>query len=308
MTQARGFTGWPGGPIHLAIGVFDGVHAGHREVIARLAAGARADHARAVAATFEPLPGRFLDPVRAPQEITDTAERVRLLREAGADTVVLFHFDKALATLEPVEFVARLRAAGDLRRVVVGSDFQFGRDRSGALDTLRALGREHGFAVEEVEPVVQGGAVVSSTRIRGLLAAGDLSGAAALLGRRYGVRGTIVGGDFRGTGMGYPTANLKVAPERLLPRDGIYAAWVDVGGARHAAAASLGVRPTFGDSLERRLEAYLLDFTGDLYGQDAVLTFVERLRDEERFNTIDTLTAQIGRDVVAVRHALARTS
>jgi len=301
---ARDFAGWPGGPIHLAIGVFDGVHLGHRAVIGSLAKGAHAVGARAVAATFEPPPARFLYPATAPAELSEPAERVRLLRDAGADAVVLFSFNHALAALAPEEFIARLRGAGDLRRVVVGSDFQFGKGRSGALGTLRELGEKHGYAVEEVAPVRVGGEVISSTRIRRLLGDGLVEEAAALLGRRYAVRGTVVGGDLRGSGMGFPTANIRVPAERLLPHDGIYAALVEVRGERYGAAASLGVRPTFGDNLERRLEAFLLGFSGDLYGAEATLTFVRRIRDEQRFERVDDLMRQQGEDVRAIRAIL----
>lgn len=301
----RGFLGWPRGPVHLAIGVFDGVHVGHQALIGRLVAGARAAGAHALAATFEPMPGRFLDPAHAPAELTDAEERLELLRRAGADAVVIFPFDRAFADLAPAEFIARLREAADLRRVVVGSDFQFGRGRAGAVATLREAGERSGFTVEEVAPVLLDGAVVSSTRIRQILAAGDLPAAERLLGRPYRVVGTVVGGDRRGTALGYPTANLRVGPDRLLPRDGIYAALVEVNGARHAAAASLGVRPTFGSGLARRLEAFLLDYSGDLYGATVRLTFVKRLRDERRFDSPAALVAQIDQDVAETRRVLS---
>ena len=305
MSTLAGFDGWPTGELHLAIGVFDGVHLGHRTLLARLRAGARAAGATALAATFDPLPARVLDPAGGPLALTDIEERVAELRAAGADEVVVFAFDRAFASLGPDEFARRLAAAGAVRRVVVGPDFQFGHGRSGASGTLRALGERHGFAVEIVAPLRAEGATISSTRIRTLVGQGLLEAAASLLGRAYAVSGTVVRGDDRGAGLGWPTANLAVPAHRLLPRDGIYAAWVEVAGARHAAAASVGVRPTFGDGLERRLEAHLLDFRGDLYGLRATVTFVRRLRDEQRFATPEALSAQIARDVADARGALS---
>ncbi len=305
MRTLAGFEGWPSGDLHVAIGVFDGVHLGHRALLARLSAGARAAGATGLAATFDPLPARVLDPSGGPLALTDIGGRVALLDEAGADAGVVFAFDRAFAALGPREFAGRLAAAGAVRRVVVGPDFQFGHGRAGAAGTLRGLGERHGFTVEVVEPVIASGAIVSSTRIRHLLGAGDLAAATALLGRAYAVGGTVVRGDRRGSTLGWPTLNLATPAERLLPRDGIYAAWVEVAGARHAAAASLGVRPTFGVGLERRLEAHLLDFSGELYGERATVTFVRRLRDEERFATPEALSAQIARDVAATRGALA---
>lgn len=305
MRTLAGFEGWPSGELHVAIGVFDGVHLGHRALLARLRAGARAAGATGLAATFDPLPARVLDPTGGPLALTDALERAVLLHAAGADEVVVFAFDRAFAALGPAEFAGRLAAAGAVRRVVVGPDFQFGHGRSGAAGTLRGLGERHGFTVEVVEPVTASGTIVSSTRIRALLGAGDLAAATALLGRAYTVGGTVVRGDHRGAALGWPTLNLATPPERLLPRDGIYAAWVEVAGARRAAAASLGVRPTFGAGLERRLEAHLLDFSDELYGERATVTFVRRLRDELRFETPAALSAQIARDVAAARAALA---
>jgi len=305
MRTFAGFEGWPSGELHVAIGVFDGVHLGHRALLARLRAGARAAGATGLAATFDPLPARVLDPAGGPGALSDLEERIEQLRAAGADEVVVFAFDHAFASLGPDEFARRLAAAGAVRRVVVGPDFQFGHGRSGASGTLQALGERYGFAVEIVAPLRADGAAISSTRIRALLGQGLLDAAASLLGRAYAVSATVVHGDDRGAGLGWPTANLALLAHRLLPRDGIYAAWVEVAGARHAAAASVGVRPTFGDGLERRLEAHLLDFRGDLYGLRATVTFVRRLRDEERFATPQALSAQIARDVVAAREALA---
>jgi riboflavin kinase/FMN adenylyltransferase len=299
----RGFEDWPSGPLHVALGVFDGVHVGHRALIAHLARGARATGAVAVAATFDPLPIQVLAPGAPPSALSDADERCALLREAGADVVALIPFDTAFAALAPEAFVARLTGAGGVRRAVVGSDFRFGHDRAGDVGLLRELGRRSGFEVDEFPPLAAGGRVVSSTRIRNALRAGEAELAAALLGRPYAVRGTVVHGERRGRGLGYPTINIETLPERLLPKDGIYAMWIDVAGGRHRAAASLGLRPTFGSG-PRRLEAFLLDFSGELYGANVRAAFVLRLRDELYFEGPEALAAQIAKDVEAARQAL----
>jgi len=303
----RGFEGWPRGPLHVAIGVFDGVHRGHQEVIRRLRVFAHAQGGLALAATFDPLPIQVLAPGAPPSALTDATERSELLTAAGADAVVLFQSDPAFFALSAKEFVDRLRAAGEVRRIVVGSDFRFGRDREGDVAVLASLAGEAAVDVEVVQPVTHDGDVISSTRIRNLLVAGEVRGAADLLGRPYAVRGRIVHGDKRGRALGYPTINVATPPERLLPRDGIYATWADVGSHRRPAATSLGVRPTFGGG-ERVLESFILDLTADLYGEDVEMAFVERLRDELRFGSAEALVDQIAKDVEATRRALGYTS
>jgi riboflavin kinase/FMN adenylyltransferase len=306
MSVVRNFRDWPAGPLHVAIGVFDGVHLGHQMLIQRLLGGARAAGATAVAATFDPLPGQALaqDPPRS--TLADAPERVALLEQAGAGAVVIFTFDHAFSQQSADAFITRLVAAGDVRRIVVGADFQFGHGREGAVPTLRALGERHGFAVTVVEQISLGGSVVSSTRIREALRAGDLATAQALLGRPYSVSGTIVRGEQRGRAIGFPTINVAAPDDKLLPRDGIYATWAilgEGGGQRFRAASSLGIRPTFGGG-PRKLESHILDFEGDLYGQQATIVFVERLRDELKFESAEDLARQIAIDVEQSRLAL----
>ena len=299
------FAGWPAGPIHLAIGVFDGVHLGHQALIRHLAEGARAAHATAVAATFDPLPIEALAPAAPPSALSDADERVALLAAAGCDAVALFRFDASFAALTAREFVRRVAGAGNVVRMVVGPDFRFGHDRTGDVALLREMGRELRFAVDVFDPIEVSGAVVSSTRVRNALAAGDVEGAATLLGRPYEVPGTVVHGERRGRGLGFPTINVATRPNRLLPKDGIYAVRTRVGDMRHDAAASLGVRPTFGAGA-RWLEAYLLDFEGDLYGDLVHVSFIRRLRDELHFESPEALAAQIAKDVEETRRALKR--
>jgi riboflavin kinase/FMN adenylyltransferase len=283
--------------------VFDGVHRGHRALVAQLARGARGEGASAVAATFEPLPIQALAPGAPASALSDVSERIALLRAAGADAVVVFRFDEAFAAMDAERFIDRVRDAGDIRRIVVGPDFHFGHRAQGDVATLRARAARDQFAVDVVQPMNVEGGDVSSTRIRNVLLAGDVEAAARLLGRPYGVRGRVVHGAKRGRALGFPTINLALPPERLLPRDGIYAMWVEMGEGRFKAAASLGVRPTFGSG-DRLLEAFLLDYSGELYGEEVEAAFVTRLRDEMAFASPAELSAQIARDVEDTKRAL----
>ena len=304
MTILRDFAAWPSGPLHLAIGVFDGVHVGHQALVRGVAVRARAESSTPLAATFDPLPIEVLAPGAPPSALSEIDERVELLAAAGANLVVVFQFTPEFATLTPDEFGRRLAGAGQIRRVCVGDDFQFGRDRSGDVETLRELGARHGFTVDAAEPVKVDGRMVSSTRIRNALLAGDVQEAARLLGRTYAVTGIVEHGDRRGRALGFPTVNLRTAPQRLLPRDGIYAVWARLGSERIMGAASLGVRPTFGGGA-RRLEAFLLDWQGDVYGDRVRVEFVKRLRDELRFADAAELAQQIAKDVDETRKALS---
>jgi len=303
MTIAHDFAGWPRGPLHLALGVFDGVHLGHQALIGRLVGGSRAAGATALAGTFDPLPGRVLAQDPPQSTLADAPERAELLLGAGADGVVIFTFDKTFSEQSAETFIRRVIAAGDVQRIVVGPDFQFGHGREGVVGTLADLGGRLGFAVTAVEPIAMGGAVVSSTRIREALRSGDLATAQSLLGRPYSVRGTVVHGEQRGRTLGFPTINVAPPQEKLLPRDGIYATWVTIDGQRYRGATSLGVRPTFGGG-PRKLETFLLDFSGDIYGHEASVAFVERLRDEEKYDSAEALSTQIALDVEQTRLAL----
>ena len=303
MPVLHGFEGWPREAMHVAIGVFDGVHLGHQAVIAELRVKADAAGATAIAATFDPLPIEVLAPGAPPSALSDARERVELLERAGARAVVVFRSEPSFFALTAADFADRLARAGKVHRIVVGPDFRFGHDRQGDVALLSELGRTRGWTVEIVPPVEKASAVISSTRIRNLLLSGDVRGAAGLLGRTYALPGRVVHGDKRGRALGFPTINVATPRERLLPRDGIYATRVTLGTKTYAAATSLGVRPTFGGS-ERVLESYLLDVGGDLYGEDVVVAFVERLRDELRFESAEALIEQIARDVEATRRAL----
>jgi riboflavin kinase/FMN adenylyltransferase len=287
----------------IAIGNFDGVHRGHMALVrqARQLAGA---HGEAVVLTFDPHPVQVLAPHAAPPLITTQTRKVELLAAAGADAVVVEPFTAELAALSADQFVAEVLAgACGARHIVVGADFTYGKSRGGNVETLAAAGARHGFEVAVVSPVTVDGEVASSSRVRGYLRAGDARRAAALLGRPYDVDGTVVRGAGRGKGLGIATAN--VAPEGdLLASPGIYAVTLERTGVdAHPlpAVASLGTNPTFTTAGALVLEVHVLDFDADLYGARVRVGFVERLRDEARFDSVDALLAQIQGDIAAAR-------
>jgi riboflavin kinase / FMN adenylyltransferase len=291
-------------PSAVAIGVFDGVHRGHQTVIGRLCDRAREQDLQTVALTFDPHPLEFVAPDRAPLLLTTIEQRIQLLGEAGIDVVGVLPFPR-IRDMAPRLFAVEVLSLRLRSRVIaVGKDFRFGRDREGDVRYLRTVGAEHGFDVFAIDLVGEfDGSVVSSSRIRDLVAAGEVVEAAELLGRPHTLRGTVVHGDGRGRSIGFPTANLHVPARLAVPGNGVYAAWVEVGGVRHPAVVNIGVRPTFGLDT-RAVEAHLLDFEGDLYGRELGLAFVARLRDEQRFDSIEQLVAQIGADVDHGREVL----
>lgn len=299
----------PGGAV-VTIGVYDGVHLGHRALIGRVRAMAHELGASSAGVTFDRHPATVVRPESAPLLLTDLDQRLELLADTGVDRTLVIRFDPERAAESAEDFVREI-LVGCLgaRAVVVGHDFHFGRDRGGNVPMLQEMGAELGFDVLGINLVADPGAseAVSSTRVRRLLGAGDVAGAARLLGRPHEVRGTVQHGDARGRELGFPTANVAVAADVLVPGDGIYAGWYErPDGAVHPTAISLGRRPTFYVDAELSLlECYLLDFEGDLYAERAKVRFVERLRGEIRFDAVDELVAQMADDVEAARRILA---
>ena len=291
----------------VTLGNFDGAHLGHAAIIRRAVERADALGGRPVALTFEPHPIAVLAPDRAPPMIQPLHDRLASLRDLGIASTILQRFTLRFAGLDPEAFVRDfLLRHVDVAHVVVGYNVNFGRQRAGSAETLVAFGRRFGFGVDVVGPVTApgDGEHVSSTRLRECLARGDVRGARALLGRPHALRGRVVTGDQRGRTLGFPTANLHVRPGIVLPPDGVYAVVAEVDGRRHRAVLNIGVRPTF-DGKRRVLEAYLLDFAGDLYRRWLVVHLIERLRGEQRFADVDALRAAIAADVTAARRVLA---
>lgn len=289
----------------IAIGNFDGVHAGHRALIARARELASAHDCRTVALTFDPHPSALFVG-KPPPMVASLARRIELLGEAGADTVVVEPFTRDLASKAPHAFVDDILIhALSARALIVGYDFSYGHGRTGTTEALRAHGGRAGIEVSVVAPVEVGGEVASSTRIRSYLHEGDLAGATGMLGRRWDADGVVVHGAKRGRQIGIPTANIRPDCE-LAVRSGIYAVTLTPeGGAPMPAVASLGRNPTFVEGGGLVLEVHVLDFDEDLYDQRVRTTFVEHLRDEAKFDSVDALLAQIHLDIDAARRILA---
>ncbi len=301
----RSAPAWDGAAI--AIGNFDGVHLGHRALIARARELAAANRALTVALTFDPHPSALLAPGHAPRMLTSIGRRIELLAEAGVDAVVVEPFTRELAGIAADAFVEDIvLVALRARAIIVGYDFCYGQGRTGTVEDLRAHGEQAGIEVAVVPPVTIDGEVAGSTKVRAHLRAGELARAERILGRRWDVDGVVVPGAQRGRAIGVPTANIEPDIE-LAIAPGIYAVTLSVdAGPAMPAVASLGTNPTFVDAGRLVLEVHVLDWAGDLYGRRVRTTFVARLRDELRFDSVDALVAQIARDIEHARAALAR--
>ncbi|MBI4220890.1 MAG: bifunctional riboflavin kinase/FAD synthetase [Chloroflexi bacterium] len=299
----------PNRPTAVTVGTFDGVHTGHQALFKRTIELARSMRAgSSIAMVFRQQPRAILQPDRPVSYLCTLDDRLILLRQSGLDVVIPVDFDEALRSLSPREFVTALRDRLQMNHLVLGPGAALGRDRAGDASVLAGIGRELRFTVHTLPPVTYSGKTVSSSAIRAALAAGDLKDAEAMLGRRFVLRGKVEIGQHRGRTLGFPTANLAVPPQATLPGDGIYATWAEIANGvdshvRFPAATSIGVRPTFGGGA-RTVEAYLIDFHGDLYGKSLALEFVARLRDELKFESAAALSQQIARDVADTKEAL----
>lgn len=295
----------------VTIGAYDGVHVGHRAVLAEVRDLAGKRGCETAVVTFEPHPAAVVRPESAPLLLTDLEQKLELLELCHVDRVVVVPFDEERSRQSAADFVAEtLVGCLGARAVVVGHDFHFGHRRQGTVPFLAEQGSRHGFDVLGLSLQAAAGAAVSSTRIRTLLLEGDVEGAAVLLGRLHEVRGVVAHGDQRGREWGFPTANVAVPAGICLPADGVYAGfYVHPDGARTPAAISLGRRPqVYEEKGERLLEPHLLGWDGDLYDQPAKVRFAHRLRGQERFPEVDDLIAQIARDVEAAKELLGAGS
>lgn len=307
----------------LTIGVFDGVHRGHQAILRQLVEGAHAAGSPAAVLTFARHPAEVLGH-RDLKCLTTPEERADLLGQLGVDAVISHPFDEHVAALSAVEFMRPVKERLGLSRLLIGYDFALGRGREGNASRLAEIGREMGYTVQVVEAVSDESGLISSTVIRKLISVGDVADAAKMLGHPYSITGRVIHGTARGHLIGYPTANVEVPPGKLIPAFGIYACWAEVDserypaaqlasgqlhGARAArsrpAAISIGIRPTFDDDQrDVRVEAFLLDHDSDLYEKTVKLEFVQRLRDEMKFPSVEALIAQIESDVATVRSIL----
>lgn len=294
------------GPSAVTVGKFDGVHAGHRAVIGTLKQVAEDRGLVSTVITFDRHPLQLLAPEKCPPSLVGLDQKLDLLAEVGLDAALVLTFDRSIADLDPEEFVRRILVdAVHARVVLVGRDFRFGSGGAGTVETLRQLGATYGFSVEIIDDVQpENGRRVSSTWIRELLADGDVSHAADLLGHVPVVRGTVVHGAKRGRQLGFPTANLSPESEGLIPADGVYAGWLTDGGERYPAAISVGNNPTFDGVPQKQVEAYVLDRELDLYDHRVEIAFVERIRGMVAFAGIEPLIEQMRDDIERVRGLL----
>lgn len=289
----------------LAIGNFDGVHRGHQALIAQVKRRAAELSAPAGVMVFEPHPREFFQPSEPHFRLTPLPLKLAAFEDLGLDFVAVHAFDAVFAALPAVVFIERMLVEPLApRHVVIGYDFFFGKGRSGTPETMQLAAQDHGFGVTVVAPVAEDGEVFSSTSVRLKLAQGDVRHATAALGRYWRVVGTVVGGARRGTGLGFPTANIALEPGTALAH-GIYAVWVDLEGRRYMGAAYLGTRPTF-DNGAPLLEVFLLDFDGDLYGRKIGVAFVDFVRADRKFDNVDELKQQMQRDCEEVRRILSQ--
>jgi len=292
----------------LALGNFDGLHRGHMKIIERVRRRADERGGAAVVLTFDPHPTRVVRPDKAPKLLMTRGQMLEALAQAGMNGVAIVRFTREMSLWSPDEFVERVLVGWlHVAEVWVGANFLFGHDRAGNFSLLRLLGVRDGFRAEKIDPVRYKEFVVSSTRIRRLIAEGRVDEAAALLGREYTIEGTVVTGDGRGHQLGFPTANLHVEND-LLPPNGVYATLLVVDGVVHQAVTNIGVRPTFGETHGVVVETHVFDLDGDLYGRHVRLAFVQRVRDERAFEGPAALREQIASDCRHVRALFDRLS
>ncbi len=293
-------------PCALSVGVFDGVHLGHRRLIDELMESAKRRHFVSGVVTFDAHPDNVLAPQKSIHYLTTLEERLTLLGELRLDFTLVLPFTEELAQTSARGFILSLMHRLCMRELWIGPDFALGRNRQGDAAYLRTLGQELGFRLEALQPVLHKGKVISSSNIRALLREGRVTEAIHLLGHYPTLTGKVVRGARRGKNLGFPTANLAVDEQMMIPANGIYAVRVRWGTTNHQGVVNIGVRPTFEDQGERIVEAHILDFAGDLYGQTLGIEFLERLRPERRFESAQALIAQMEEDVAQARHLFSR--
>jgi riboflavin kinase/FMN adenylyltransferase len=280
----------------LTIGVFDGVHLGHKYLISQLKEYARQQNLLSGIVTFRQHPQEVLSPQSKLPFLTDLSQRAELLKNEGIEAIITLSFTRELAQFSARQFLSLLKEYIRMRGLVIGYDFALGRNKEGNTDALRALGQEMGFSVIVVPPIIIDGEVVSSTAIRNALAEGDMNRVQNLIGRPFSLHGSVIPGAGRGMDLGFPTANLDIDPEQALPNEGVYATWTNIDDKAYQSVTNIGSRPTFSDG-ERTVEVYLLDYHSDLYEHELKIDIIERLRGEKKFNTVDELKKQITKDV-----------
>ena len=281
----------------LTIGVFDGVHLGHKFLIAELVRLATKQNLLSCVITFRQHPRDLLSPKSKLLYLCSVPERIQLLKNEGVDIVVALTFNRELAKLSARDFVGLLQKHLKMHGLVIGPDFTLGRNREGNIEALRSLGQEMGFCVIVIAPKIINGEVASSTAIRQALAEGNMEKVTRLMGRPFSLRGKVARGEHRGTGLGFPTVNLSIDAKMALPPDGVYATWANIDGQEYQAMTNIGRRPTFGDNNERTIESFIINYNYDVYGKEVKIEIIQRLREEKAFDNVEELKKQIAEDV-----------
>ena len=295
----------PGKETVVTVGVFDGVHQGHRHLLRQVVDAAGGQYIPTVV-TFSNRPITVLNPGTQPSYLTTVEQRVDLIKQQGIDLVVCLEFTLELAEVTAAEFAELLAASLKMKGLILGPDSALGKDRKGDLEFMKKQGDQLGFWARSVEPLEIEGQLVKSRRIREAVANGNMAACPELLGRNHHLSGTVVVGDQRGRTLGFPTANIEVDDQLLLPGDGIYATWAIIDGKRHQSATSIGIRPTFGLT-QRLVEVFVMDFNDDLYGKTVGVEFINKVRDQEIFDGLEALIRQIKQDVDDCRQVLGRS-
>jgi len=280
----------------LTIGVFDGVHLGHKHLLSQLTEEAKKRNLLSGVVTFHQRPRQVLSPRSKLSLLTDLDQRIALLKSESIEVIAILSFTSELAQLSASQFVSLLKKYLRMKGLVIGPDFALGRNREGNIDTLRKLGEDMNFTVSVIPPAMINGEVVSSTAIRKALADGDTKRAVCLIGRPFSLYGQVITGVGRGAKLGFPTANLAIDSKQALPADGVYATWAYIDGKAYLSMTNIGKRPTFGDN-KRIVEVYVLDYLSNLYGRELKIDIIERLREEKRFDNAEELKRQIAEDI-----------
>ena len=291
----------------LTIGVFDGVHLGHKYLLSELVEQARLKNLISGVVTFKQHPQRLLKPQSSLPFLTNLPQKIKLLKDEGVEAIITLSFTLELAQTGTHQFVSLLQKYLRMRGLVLGPDFTLGRNKEGNVAVLRALGQSMNFSLTVVPEITINGEVVSSTAIRNTLSRGNMRKVHDMLGRDFSLEGRVISGTGRGAELGFPTANLDIDPERALPADGIYATWTYIENQRYQSVTNIGKRPTFGES-EQTVEVYILNFQGNLYRHELKIDIIERLRREQRFDTIEELKKQIEEDIKQARAILNRSN
>jgi len=289
----------------ITIGSFDGVHLGHQKIIGNLVEGAKRTDAPSIVITFFPHPTAYIKNIIDPYYLTSPEEKDRILSKLGVNSILTVHFNHSISRLSPRDFISTLHRQLEFSCLLVGYDFRLGADREGNLKRLEYLGNKMGFCVRAIAPLNQQSEPISSSIVRAALKKGDLNTANTVLGYQYSIEGTVVHGDGRGKHIGIPTANLSVWKNKLLPAEGVYAAFALINKSRFPAVVSIGFRPTFHEiSKQQTIEAHILNFSDQIYGMQIKLQFISRLRQEKKFGTVNELMEQIRKDISNAEEAL----